>query len=97
MALIIDIKVTPSSGRSAFVLDKSGRLKAFLESPPEDGKANRELIKLFAQSLKCPQVVVTLVAGATSRNKKIMVDLPLSFDEILSKLGLAVQTKLPHL
>lgn len=95
-SLIIEMKVVPSSGKSALVLDKSGRLKAFLKSPPEDGKANKELCKLLAQSLGCTQSAVTIIAGATSRNKKILLEIPLSFDEMLSKLGLAIQTKLPH-
>ena len=97
MPLILEIKVTPSSGRSEICLDKKGNLKAFLKSPPEGGKANRELIKLIAKSLKCPQSAVSLIGGATYRNKKIKLDLHLSYQEILSKLGLAIQTTLPHL
>ncbi len=94
MALVFEIKVSPSSGRSAFVLDKSGKLKAFLKSPPEGGKANRELIKLLARSLKYPQSALTIVSGATFRNKKIKLERDLSFEEILSKLGLAIQQNL---
>lgn len=96
MSLIIEIKVTPRSGRSAFVLDTSRKLKAFLKSPPEDGKANKELIKLLAQALSCPQSAITIVSGATSRSKKLLIDLPLSYDMVLARLGLAIQTKLPH-
>ncbi len=94
MPVIFEIKVTPSSGRSAFVLDKSGKLKAFLKSPPEGGKANRELIKLLSRALKCHQSSISIVGGATFRNKKIKLDQSLSYDEILSKLGLAIQTNL---
>lgn len=96
MPLVLEIKVVPSSGKSIILLDKSGKLRVFLKEPPEEGKANRELCKLFARSLTCIQSAVTIVSGKTSRNKKILIDIPLSFDEMLSKLGLAVQAKLPH-
>ncbi len=92
--LMLEIKVTPRSGRSEIVLDKQGRLKAFLKSPPEGGKANKELVKLLARSLRCPQAIITIIAGATHRNKTLKVDLPLSYDEVLVILGLSHQTSL---
>ncbi len=92
--LMLEIKVTPSSGRSEFMLDKQGRLKAFLKSPPEKGKANKELIKLLSRSLKCPQSAITLIAGATHRNKTVKIDQPLSYEQVLIILGLSHQTSL---
>jgi uncharacterized protein (TIGR00251 family) len=94
MGLIIEIKVIPRSGKSTFQLDPSGKLRAYLVSPPEDGKANKELIKLLAQGLSCTQSAIRIVAGATVRNKKIHIDLPLTRDDVITKLGFAVQTKL---
>ena len=94
MGLILEIKVTPRSGRATFTLDATGKLKAFLKSPPEDGKANRELIQMLAQALSCPQAALIIVSGATSRNKKIKIDLPLTRDDVINKLGFAVQTNL---
>jgi uncharacterized protein len=93
MALILSIKVTPSSGRSSFSIDAQGELKAFLKSPPEGGKANKELIKLFAQSLGCTQDLISIVSGATSRAKKVKILLPLTHDEVVTRLGVALQTK----
>ena len=94
MALIAEIKVTPSSGRSTFQLDASGKLKAFLKSPPVDGRANKELIELLAKALGCPRFDVSIIAGATSRNKKVKIHLSLTHDDLLRKLGYAVQTKI---
>ena len=94
MALILEIKVSPRSNRSCITIDKAGRIKVYLTSPPEDGKANQELIKLFAKKLGCPQSAVTLVGGATFRVKQLQLDINLSYDEILTKLGLAVQSRL---
>ncbi len=94
MSLILNIKVTPRSGRSHIMLDASGNLKIYLKSAPEDGKANKELIKLFSKRLRCPQAAITIVSGAASRTKKIHIDLSLSYDQLLAKLELAIQTSL---
>ena len=55
MTLTCTIKVVPRSGKQKAVLDKTGRLKIYLKSPPEDGKANKELISYMSGMLKVPQ------------------------------------------
>jgi uncharacterized protein len=92
--LILEIKVTPSSGKSEISLDKQGRIKAFLKNPPEGGKANHELLKLLSHALKCPMSALSIIRGATHRSKTIKIDLPLSYGEVLSRLGLSHQTSL---
>lgn len=94
MALIIEIKVTPNSGKSTFHMDESGKLKAYLKSAPEAGKANAELLKLLAQALRCPLASLSIISGATTRLKKVKIDLPLTLDDVINRLGFAVQTKL---
>lgn len=90
MALLFIIKVVPSAGKQAFSLDKSGNLKCYLKSAPENGKANLELIKFLAKSLHLPQHEIEIVAGATSRNKKIKIQTSLSYQEVLKVLGLSM-------
>jgi len=92
MPVMLEVKVVPSSGRSVFLLGTSGRLKAYLKSPPERGKANDELVTLLAKGLSCPKRLITIVLGATSRTKRVRIDLSLTQEEVFSKLGLAVQT-----
>ncbi len=95
MSVILEIKVTPSSGRQQIVVDPSGiRIKIYLKSPAEDGKANRELIAFLAKSLGCPLAQLDILSGATSRTKRVKIDLPLTREEVLSKLGFALQTTL---
>jgi uncharacterized protein len=95
MSVILEIKVVPSSGRQALVVDPGGALiKVYLKSPPEAGKANRELVSFLAKSLGCTLGQVTLVSGAASRTKRVKIDLALTREEVLSKLGFAVQTRL---
>ena len=93
MQLILKIKVIPNSSKSVLSLDQEGHIKAHLISQPEQGKANKELIQLIAKKIGCNQSAVTLINGETFRIKHIQVDTNLSYDEILIKLGLAVQTR----
>jgi len=94
MALVFDIKVVPRSGRNAWKLDKSGMLKCYLKSVPEKGFANKELIKTVARVLSVTQEDVEIIAGATRRNKRLKVNLDISFDQLLAILGVERQQSL---
>lgn len=91
MPLIIEIKVSPSSGRCAWKIDKSGVLKAYLKSPPERGLANNELIKELARVLKVPMNEITIISGQTSRNKRMRINREISYEQLLSALGIEQQ------
>ena len=91
MAIIVEIKVVPSSGRLTWILDKSGKLKCYLTSPAEQGKANKELIKFTAKTLGIAQERVMLVSGDTQRNKRIRIDLAITFEQLVSLLGIERQ------
>ena len=94
MPLIITCKVTPRSGRTLCILGSGDNLKCYLKSPPEKGKANKELIVYFASALKIPQNLVELIGGATSRTKRLKIDKDLTFEQLLAVLGIEVQKKL---
>ena len=65
----IELKVKPNSGKSEIVR-KEGYI-AFLKSPPENNKANIELLKL---AKKYFQSEVRIVSGFTSKNKVIEIN-----------------------
>ncbi len=94
MPLTFQVKVTPSAGRVAWVLDKSGILKCYLKSPPEQGKANKELIKLLAKALKVTSADVEIVSGLASRTKRITVATNITFEDLIALLGIERQTML---
>lgn len=94
MSLVCLIKVVPSSGRNAWALDKRGMLKCFLKSAPEKGKANKELIKLLAEALSVGQNNITLISGLTSRTKRVSIDLDITFEQLLEKLGVEYQKEI---
>lgn len=84
----ITVKVVPRSGRQQIVIVASGELKCHLQSPPEDGKANKELIELLAEKLRIPKRSVAVVQGFTSRTKIIEIVGFSSWDELVARCGL---------
>lgn len=73
--LIIQVKVKPGARTSELVASEAGPWSAQIKSPPVDGKANAELIALFAQHFKCARSAVRIKAGAGGRMKLVEVGL----------------------
>ncbi len=74
---LITVKVKPFSSATKFKgkLDKNGEvvLKFDVAAPPEKGKANEELMRFLAKKLGISKNDVAIVAGTTSREKKIEI------------------------
>lgn len=73
------VKVVPRSSRQGFAPDEQVGVKCYVQSPPEHGKANKELIKLLAKKLELPQSEVVLLYGGGTRMK--MFELPLDKEQ----------------
>src|SRR4051812_33591933 len=70
--LILHVKVIPNSSRTqiAGLLGKPPiALKIKVAQPPEDGRANRAVIELLAETLGIPQSQITLLSGQTRPQK----------------------------
>ncbi len=87
MALILEIKVVPSSGKQGIIRDKNGQLKCFLIAAPEKGKANKELIDLLSKLLKIPKKELDIISGETARSKRIAIQGSFTRQELYKKLG----------
>jgi uncharacterized protein (TIGR00251 family) len=72
---ILKIKVKPNSHKQNIQEEPDGSLIISLKSPPVDGKANEELIKLLAKRFDLPKSQITIKLGASSKNK--LIELPL--------------------
>lgn len=72
-ALVINVRVIPRASRSEIVQLLDGSLKIRLNSPPVDGAANAELIKLLAKHFGVAKRDVEIVSGHTSRSKRISI------------------------
>ena len=68
-----DVRVVPRSSRSEIVGEHDGALKVRIASPPVDGTANAELIKLFAKTFGVSKSDVEIVAGDSSKSKRIKI------------------------
>ncbi|MBV7377769.1 DUF167 domain-containing protein [Maritimibacter dapengensis] len=69
----IAVRVTPKASRNDVVVEGDG-LRVAVTTVPEDGKANRAVVKLVANALGIAKSRLTLVRGATSRDKTFRVD-----------------------
>jgi uncharacterized protein (TIGR00251 family) len=64
----LKIKVKPSSNKNKIVKMEDGTFKIWVKSPPEKGKANKELQKYLKKVTGIP---VKITSGLTSENKTI--------------------------
>jgi uncharacterized protein (TIGR00251 family) len=71
--LIVSVRVTPRAKRNEIGDVVNGLLQIRTTAPPADGKANKAVIKLLAEFVDVPPSRVTLLRGATSRNKQFVV------------------------
>ncbi len=72
------LRVTPKASRNAIsgLADTASggkALKVMVTAVPENGKANEAVVKLLAKAWKLPKTSLTVVAGATDRNKIVHV------------------------
>ncbi|PLK27190.1 DUF167 domain-containing protein [Novosphingobium sp. TH158] len=67
------VRVTPGAKVESIEI-ASGRLLAKVRAKPEDGKANDAVRRLLAEALGLAQSRVTMLRGATSREKLFLID-----------------------
>jgi len=52
---IVNLYVQPNAPKSCIVGEYNGALKIKINAPPEDGKANGEIIRFFSSLLSIPK------------------------------------------
>ena len=67
------VRVTPKAARNRIARDGDA-LKVWVTTVPEDGKANAAVQKLLAKALGLPKSRLTLIGGATARDKVFRID-----------------------
>ncbi|MEH2090393.1 DUF167 domain-containing protein [Nostoc sp.] len=68
------VKVKPNSKQQRIEEQPDGSLTVYLKSPPVDGKANEELIKLLADKFDVPKSYIRIKSGFSSRQKLMEID-----------------------
>lgn len=70
---IVEVKVTPKAKENKIVSWDGEILKVRVTEVPEKGKANQAVIQLLSKKLSLPQREFTIIAGSSTKNKKILL------------------------
>ncbi len=68
------VKVKPNSKQQKIEEQPDGSLTVHLKSPPVDGKANEELIKLLSDKFDVPKSHIRIKSGLSSGQKLVEID-----------------------
>jgi hypothetical protein len=70
---ILTIRVVPRASKNSIDGPLGDALKIRLQSPPVDGKANKELLRFLADTLDTAPSRIVLLSGETGRSKRVLV------------------------
>lgn len=85
-SIVFPVFVVPRASRSEFAGELGGAVKVRLASPPVDGEANAELVKLFAKLFKIARSQIEIISGLSSRSKRIRLT-GVTAEQLKSVLG----------
>jgi uncharacterized protein len=71
--LTFAVRVTPRAGRTLIAGVRGNALAVRLAAAPVDGAANDALIAFLAETFDRPRRDITIVAGSTSRDKRVAI------------------------
>ena len=69
----IKVRVQPNSSKISIIVDEDESIKIYLNSPPVDGKANSECIKILSKKLKIPKSQIEIIKGHKNREKTLII------------------------
>ena len=73
MAVVVDVRVIPRAKKTEIAGTWDGAILIRVSAPPVEGAANAAVIELLANRLHLPRRNVRIVAGETSRQKRIEI------------------------
>jgi uncharacterized protein (TIGR00251 family) len=76
--LTVSVRLTPGARAEKFgglmETEDGCALKVSVNAPPEDGKANAALIAFLAKSWGIPKSAFSVLSGASSRRKVLLIE-----------------------
>ena len=84
---MLPIKAIPNASRSEVSGWEQDALKIKLQAVPEDGKANKELLRFLSKTLKIAKSDIALDSGEKSRHKRLIIS-GITRKEFFVKLGI---------
>jgi uncharacterized protein len=70
----LQIKVIPSSSRDSFAGWLDDTLKIKVKAPPENGRANKAVIRFLEKALSLAKGSASITAGHTSARKTVIIN-----------------------
>jgi uncharacterized protein (TIGR00251 family) len=70
---LLAVRVSPGARRTRLQGQYGGRLKVLISSPPEQNRANLELLSFVARTLEMPRDYVSLHGGHKSKDKTLLL------------------------
>ncbi len=86
---ILPVLAHPGARRNAILGERAGALRVAVSAPADKGKANAAIQAVLAECLGCKPALITLVSGATSRQKRFLIE-AMSVEELKQRLADAV-------
>jgi uncharacterized protein (TIGR00251 family) len=72
--IIMNVRVVPRAARNAVVgIMENGALKIRIKAPPEEGRANEQLVRFLATQWKTPRADIEILSGASGRSKRLRI------------------------
>lgn len=90
MTCRISVQVVPRSSKIAIVVQGKNSYKVKLTSPPVDGAANEQLIKVLAGKLSVSKGSIEIISGEHGRRKVVQIS---GLDEAEAGRRLVAQNK----
>ena len=84
------VRVQPRASRDEITGEWEDGLKIRLTAPPVDGLANEALVALLAERLALSKRSITIVRGATSRQKTVEIT-GMTVEEVERRLFMALE------
>ena len=81
----LQIRVQPKARRNSIEVVDGAKLKIYVTTAPEGGKANDAVVALLAKSLGIAKSHVRIVRGHKSRDKLLDIE-GLTEDEVIARL-----------
>ncbi len=85
MATTLKVKIIPNASREGISGWYGDMLKVKVMQPPEDGRANKALLELLANSFNVPIATVNIINGYSSQIKTIQFQDDIKFFDFIPK------------
>lgn len=86
--MVITVKVKTNSKENSFEGLKDNVFVIRIKEKPINGKANKALIKFFANKLNLNTALIKILSGETSHYKRLSIETKLSAEELIERLKL---------